>query len=183
MWFSIFFLWFVCLVILLKLTVPPTDIPHTSQPPVIFLTLYLYNSNCLLSERICVWNVVTLHLLLFLYYSYLSILDFFSPLTTFSIRRPWRPLGQNKPIREEALERQQEFLTWTSDSSVKTSYQDITGYLPFLWTYRCFLKIIFKIYLFSCLWLCWLFTAVHGFSLAAVLTLRWLLLLQSIHSR
>ena len=54
---------------------------HTTyfSAAVIFLTLYLYNSNCLLSERIRVWNVVTLHLLLFLYYSYLSILDFFPP--------------------------------------------------------------------------------------------------------
>lgn len=45
-----------------------TDRQITYFPAVIILLmLYLYNSNYLLSERICVLNLVTLHLLLFLY--------------------------------------------------------------------------------------------------------------------
>lgn len=42
---------------------------HTaySSAVIIFLMLYLSNSNCLLSERIYIWNLVTLHLLLFFY--------------------------------------------------------------------------------------------------------------------
>lgn len=79
---------------------------HTTyfSAAVIFLTLYLYNSNCLLSERICVWNVVTLHLLLFLYYSYLSILDFFFPLNDFFLLGDHEdPRGRISPLGRRRL--------------------------------------------------------------------------------